>query len=436
MRTYSTIGCLFIALAMLDPLGVHAQSDWKFWRGPNGDGSAPTATPPTEWSEDENIRWKVDLPGAGSSTPIVLGNRVFVTTAIRTDEEGGDAPGEGRRRGPQPTHVHQFVVLCYDRMSGDLLWKDVAVEAVPHEGTHGTNGFASGAPVTDGETLYVTFGSRGIFGYSLDGEKLWERDLGDMRTRNGFGEGISLNVHDGNLLVLWDHEDDSYLYNLDASSGETLWRVPRDEKTSWSTPLVVETDDMTQVIVNGSNRVISYNLENGEEIWKCGGQTGNTIPVPMLYKDMVIVMSGWRGGACYAIPLSARGDITGTEQIRWTYNYDTPYVPSPTIVDGVIFFAKNRNTILTAISADTGEPLMEATRLSELRGDIYSSFCTANGNVYMTSRSGDTLVFRFDGEMEVVSVNSVEDETDASLVFVDDMIFLRGLDKLYCIQQS
>lgn len=437
IHTFATV---FLAVLMAVP--GQAQSDWMFWRGPLGNGVAPDATPPVRWSETENIRWKVEIPGDGSATPIVLGNRVFITTAVpkQDDEASGETENTGFwRRGREiPEFPFQYIVQCHDRATGEVLWSDVAVEAVPHEGTHGTNTYAAGSPVTDGEMLYVTFGSRGIFGYTLDGEQLWSRDLGDQRTRNQFGEGSSLTVHDGNLLVLWDHEEDSFLYNLNAENGETIWQVPREEKTTWSTPIVVEAAGKTQVVVNGSNRVISYDLETGEAIWKCGGQTGNTIPVPVLYKDMAIVMSGWRGGACFALPLDAEGDITGSDSIRWSYTErDTPYVPSPTMLDNILFFTQNRSPILTALNADTGEVVIETTRLTQLPGEMYSSLNAANGNVYITSRRGDTLVFTMGEEgMEEIAVNLLDDVIDSSMAIVDDQIFLRGMDTLYCIQES
>ncbi|MDP8246091.1 MAG: PQQ-binding-like beta-propeller repeat protein [Candidatus Hinthialibacter antarcticus] len=407
-------------------------NNWHHWRGPLYNGAAQNANPPTTWNEDKNIKWKVEIPGNGSSTPIIWGKKVFVTTAIETAKAKEGAQADGRA----PSKYYKFDVICFDRDSGKVIWQKTAAETVPHEGTHGTNTYASGSPTTDGEFLYVTFGSQGIFCYDLDGNQIWKRDLGDMQTRNSFGEGTSLTVHGDNLIVTWDHEGPSFIANLSAKTGDTKWKIDRDEQTTWATPLVVEHNGVTQVIANGAKRAISYDVKDGSIIWQCGGQTGNPIPTPFARNGIAYVSSGWRGAALYAIPLDSKGDITGTDKIAWSHNNDTPYVPSPVLIQDRIYFTKDRNPIMSCVNADTGKVILPAARLPELLGNMYASPAASGDKVFFTTRDGTTLVLKIGEETKPLSVNKLDDEIDASPVMVGDSLFLRGKDYLYCIEAS
>jgi outer membrane protein assembly factor BamB len=234
---------------------------WAHWRGPLGNGSAaPDAQPATEFSGTKNVAWKVELPGRGSGSPVVWRDRVFAVSAVPA------ADGTPKKL--------EFKTFCYARKDGRLLWEATAVEAVPHEGTHSTNGYASASPCTDGERVYSHFGSRGLFCYTLDGKLVWKReDFGPMRTRNSFGEGSSPTLADGLILVPWDHEGPSFLYALDKLTGKTVWKTSREEPTCWATPLVVNAGGTRQVVMNGQNFARAYDLASGAELWKCDGQT-------------------------------------------------------------------------------------------------------------------------------------------------------------------
>lgn len=428
--------------------------NWHQWRGPDADGvAAETADPPVEWGVERNIKWKVDVPGKGTASPIVWDDRVFVLTAIETDRRAENAPaaeepaeeedqqeqrGRGGRRfggGEPPSNYYQFVVLCYDRETGDELWRQIAVEEVPHEGHHGTNTYASGSPVTDGEYLYASFGSRGIYCYDLEGNLQWKQDLGDTQTRFSFGEGSSPALHGDTLVVPWDHEGDSAVYALDAKTGDIKWRTARDEVSNWGTPLIIETGEVTQVVLNGTNRVVGYDLATGEELWKCGGQTANAIPSPVRQDDVLYCMTGFRGNAVYAIPLDARGDITDTDKITWRNTDAGPYVPSPVLYDGILYFNKGNDPILAALDAETGEPVFKPTRISEL-GTLYASPVAAAGKVYYTDRDGKTLVLKHGPDMEKLAVNELGEPVDASPAIVGDQIFIRGAEHLYCIKEE
>ncbi len=321
-----------------------------------------------------------------------------------------------------------------NRDNGEIIWRKTANEVVPHEGKHGDNTFASASPTTDGEFLYVSFGSRGVYCYDLDGNLQWSRDLGQMQTRNGFGEGASPVVYGDTLVVTWDHEGDSALYALNAKTGETLWQVERDEPTTWNTPLVVEHNGVTQVIVNGGVSR-SYDLKDGTLLWECGGQAANPIPSPVAKDGTVFCMTGYRGYSLYAIPLDSQGDVTESDTIVWTRDDSTPYVPSPLLYGDLLYFTKSNNALLTCVDAATGEVKYENERLQGVR-NLYASPVGAAGRVYITDRDGVTLVVEHGPELNVLATNTLDEPIDASPAIVGNQIFLRSGDHLYCIEEQ
>ena len=409
-----------------------AGSHWPHWRGPLASGVAPDAQPPVEWSPDKNIAWVADLPGAGASTPIIWGDRIFLTAAIPTDEKV-DTPVDPRSKTTPPGVVYRFEVLCLSRLDGSIIWQKTAVAKAPHEGIHPSHTYASGSPTTDGKHLYVSFGSQGTFCFTLDGELVWRRDLGRMRTRNGWGEATTPVVHDGKLIVNWDHEDESSIFVLNTSDGSTIWKKPRpDEPTSWATPLVVEDEGRTLAIVQGTGRVRAYDLQSGDVVWSCGGQSVNAIPSPVKYKRFVICMSGYRQSVAHSIPLDAIGDVTDTKVIRWSSYRGTPYVPSPVISQHRLYFTRTNTGLLTCLNADTGELLYEPQRLPEVR-TMYASPLVAGGYVYFVSRTGTTTVIKDSDAFEVVATNELDDAIDAAPVAIGKQLFLRSRTKLFCI---
>lgn len=437
MKHFILIACCLSTMSAV--IAADRTQDWPQWRGPEASGVASIGNPPTTWSESQNVKWKVAVPGTGSSTPIILGDRLYITTAVKTErvqEDAGEVQrggrGGGSRGGATPVNYYDFMILAYDRRSGEEVWRTTLTSQVPHEAGHNTNSFASSSPVSDGERLYVSFGSRGVYALDFNGKKLWERDLGKMQTRSQFGEGSSAAVHHGTLVVPFDHEGPSFVVALDAKSGDEKWRRDRDERTTWATPLITEYDGRWQVITNGSTRVRSYDLATGEVIWECGGQAGNPIPTPVRFEDNVIVMTGFRGYAIYSIPLSATGDITDTDVPTWVEHDAAPYVPSPVLYKGQLYFVKANNGILVSRDAKTGELLIEETRLPNI-SSVYASPVAAADHIYLTGRDGTTLVFKHGNTFEVVASNKLDEQIDASAAIVGDEIFLRGKRHLYCI---
>ena len=413
-------------------------ANWHQWRGPDGSGVSRTASPPLEWSETKNIRWKVAVEGQGGSSPVIWQDKVFLLTAIDTGRVDPDkvAPEEQTHKNPfgikYPNTFHEYVVLCLDRSNGKVLWREVAATRVPVEGHHRDNDFASSSPTTDGERLYVWFGSAGFYCYSLDGKQLWNRDLGTAETRLSFGEASSPVVHEGKVILNRDQEGQSYVVVMDAATGDTLWRKDRDEPSCWATPIVVEHDGVEQLITNGHNRVRSYNLENGDLLWECGGQVSNVTPSPVASNGLVYCMSGYRGSSVMALPLDAKGDISDSDQIAWRGDRGTPYVPSPILYDDFLYFNASNNPILTCVDAKEGDVLIERTRMPGLRG-VYASPVGASDRVYYVGRDGSTLVLNKGKKFEVLATNVLDEPVDATPALAGEEIFIRSDRSLYCI---
>lgn len=431
-----------VAVSVVAISSGHAETpleNWPKWRGPEGTGVNHSANPPTKWSEQENIRWKVELPGNGSSTPIVWQDRIFLLTAISVEKDAAAAklePPAGRGfRPPVPKNPYKFVVLCVDRATGKTLWQKVAREEVPHEGHHKDHGFASSSPVTDGKHLFVNFGSRGLYCYDLEGNLKWEKDLGRMQTRNGFGEGASPALHGDTLVITWDHEGEDFIAAFDKKIGDELWRQQREEPTSWATPLIVEHEGKPQVITAATDRVRSYDLATGKGLWNAEGLTTNAIPSPVTADGIVYLMSGYRGNKLLAIRLGGSGDLTDTESLLWNYNKRTPYVPSPLLYDNRLYFFASNTGILTCLDVATGKPLIDAERVAGL-GNVYASPVGAAGRVYLTGRDGTCVVIKHADSYEVLATNRLDDPIDASPVAVDQELFLRGKQHLYCIAET
>jgi outer membrane protein assembly factor BamB len=427
----------FIAFIPLSSVPTAQDADasrfWAQWRGPDATGVSSTATPPLEWSETKNIKWKVEIPGRGSSSPIVWGDRVFVLTAVPVGVQG--EAQHAPRGGLQPRGMHRFVVLAIDRKTGRTVWERVATQQEPHEAGHFENStWSSSSPITDGQTLFAYFESFGLYAYDINGTLLWQKDLGKKRMRNQFGEGSTPALHGNTLVIVWDHlNGKSFIVALDKRDGKELWRVPREEIDTWATPLIIEVNGRPQVIVPAMRRNRAYDLADGHVVWESDGLTMNPIPSPVYGDGMVFLMSGFQGNDLKAIRVSdARGNIDGTSAVVWSLDRDTPYVPSPLLTDGILYFLKTNSGILSAFDAKTGKPHFQNRRLDGVP-NVFASPVAARGRVYIPGREGTTLVIRTGPTFEVLAKNTLDDGFDASPALVDGEIFLRGHKYLYCI---
>ena len=424
MKYFGSIcfGSMCLALSLFAAAAGIAGADWAHWRGEQGNGVSTTAHPPTVWSPTENIKWKTAIPGRGSGSPIVWGQQVFVVTAVPRDAAQDE-------QGPL-----QFKLLCFNRSDGTLSWERTAVEAIPHEGTHSTNGFASASPCTDGKHVYAHFGSRGIHCFTLDGQHRWSRDLGDMETRHGFGEGSSPTLAGDKLIVPWDHEGASALYALDKRTGRIVWQTDRDEPTCWATPLIIGEPGSQQIVMNGQNAARAYDLESGQELWHCGGQTQRPVASAVAQDGLVFVMSGYRGAFLGAFRPNGQGNIESTEYVAWDLDRNTPDIASPALSQGRLYFYKGKSGLLSCVDAATGRPHYLTTRTGLM--NIYASPVAAGGFVYLTDRNGTTVVIRDSDRYERVAKNDVGETVDATPAPVDNELFLRGERHLFCIAEE
>jgi outer membrane protein assembly factor BamB len=414
------VGALALALASLPPATGHeATAAWPWWRGPLGNGVSPDGDPPVRWSERENVRFKVPLDGDGLATPVVWGDRIYVLSALALD-------GAKQR----------LLVTAHDRRDGSVAWQRVAAERAPHEGHHLESGWATASPVTDGERLYAHFGSSGTYVYTLEGDLLWNVDLGDMTTRLGYGEGSSPALWGDTLVVNWDHEGDSFVVALDARSGKERWRRDRPgELTSWSTPLVREHEGRVHVIVAAGGRTRGYDLGSGELLWSVSGLGMNVIPTPTYEAGILYLASGKRDSPrMLAVDLrGARGDLDGTDAVLWTRNRDAPYVSTPLLYRGQLYFFRHVQSFLTSADAATGRTLFtERVGL----GNVFASPVAAAGRIYLLGRQGKALVLEPGPTLEVLAENQLDDGFDASPVVVGGDLYLRGRRFLYALTRK
>lgn len=408
-----------------------AERYWPQWRGPYATGVSKTADPPIEWNETKNVRWKVEIPGRGSGTPVIWGNRLFVLSAIPAVANGARShePRGGGARVP-----HRFVVMALDRSTGQTVWERTAYEHTPHEGSHPQWGtWSSSSAITDGERVYAFFDSFGLYAYDMNGTLLWQKDLGDKRMRQEFGEGQTPVLYRDRIVVQWDHQGPSFIAALDKKTGAELWRTGRDEIDSWGTPLVVEEHGRAQVITTAMNRIRSYDLETGALVWQGPGLTMNPIPSAVYDDGIAILMSGFRGNQLRAVRVAdAKGDIAAGSAQLWTLQRDTPYVPSPLLYGGIVYFLKANSGLLSAYDAKTGTAHYQLQRLDGVP-NVFASPVGANGRVYLTGQEGTTLVIKHGPTYEVLATNTLDDGFNASPALADRELYLRGFRYLYAI---
>ena len=339
------------AWAARDEFPAEREQNWHQWRGPLANGVAPLADPPTEWDENTNIKWKVKIPGDSTATPIVWGDQIFLITAVKTDREIECRPS-GRRRPPRATLRHsssrnnyyQFVVMCVDRKTGKTLWQHVAKEEVPHEGHHPDGSFASASPMTDGKQLYVSFGSRGVYCYDLEGNQKWSRDLGRMKIIQHVRRRPSPVVHGDSVIVNWDHQGGSFITRSTPRRAKPAGRSTATKEHLGHAAGGRARRPHASRSSTAAKRVRSYDLKTGELIWACGGQTPSAIPCPV--SDGKNVYLHDRLHRQLAVCDSARLDRrhhrvrkTEAEKIAWKRNQPgTPYVPSPLLYGELLYF--------------------------------------------------------------------------------------------------
>ncbi len=413
-----------------------ADHDWGQWRGPLGTGVAPDADPPIHWSETENIRFKTELPGVGHGSPVVWGDRIYLTAAVPVgpllDPVPDDSPGA--HDNALVTQRHEFIAFAVDRKSGEIVWRVKLHEQLPHEGYHKSGTLAAASAVTDGEHVLAFFGSYGLYCLDMTGEVQWQKDFGDMQIKHGHGEGCTPALYGDTVIVNWDHEGQSFIVALNKSTGKQRWRKERDEPTSWATPIVVEHAGARQVIVSGTNRVRAYDLGTGEIVWECKGLSNNVVASPVAQGGRIYAGSSYVQKRMLAIRLEgARGDITTTDNIMWRRQRGTPYVPSPLLYGDWLYFLNHYQGFLSRVHAESGAEPARPMRLPGM-SEIYASPVGAQDRIYITDREGVTLVLSHDAaDPKLLARNVLDDSINASAAIVGGELYLRSTRYLYCI---
>lgn len=418
-----------VAVLAVDP--DEPDGYWPSWRGPHGNGVARGAAP-TSWSDDENVRWSRFVGGRGFSTPVIHGDRLILTTAIDLERERSPAPFTRHR--DRKLHEQALSVRCLDRIDGQPIWSVRLSERRPHEHHHARYGsYASPSPVTDGEHVWVSFGSLGAACLDLDGEEVWRKDIGPLSIKGQFGEGSSPVLLEDAIVFLCDHRGDSFILALDKRTGDELWRTARDEPTNWSSPLPMVWGGVEQLVTCGTRRNRSYSAATGVELWSAEGMGDGMIPSPICFADTVVFMGGYRNMCLRALRPAHGQDEPAV--VRWQQRRGVPYTCQPVLHDGLIFTVKDLG-LVSCFDAATGEACWSDQRLP--RGtQVKASPIVAGGALYIATEEGDVHVLAAGREFELLASNSLEGASFiSSPVVADGRLYLRDRKQVYCISDD
>ena len=432
-----------IVFVLLSPIAANATDQWPRFRGVRGDGVGDDhAKLPLTWNDSKNVRWVVDIPGWGWSSPIVWGNRVFLTTVV--SDEANLTPSKGLYLGEgvrDPAKgVHHWLVTCFDLNTGKELWTHEAHRGQPQVPRHPKSTYAAETAVTDGERLYVLFGDVGLYCYDLDGKLLWSNPIEPKKTFMDYGAAASPVVHDGQVILVYDNLEDSWIASFDAETGEERWKRERDETHSWATPLVWSHDQRTEIVVPGKRRNRSYSL-SGEVLWEFDGQMSNlVIPSPLVAHGMCYIASGYVGDAhrpTFAILPGGEGDLAKDEEfaendyIHWYQGTSSSYNPSQTIYGDYLYTLYDQG-FLTCHHAKTGEQVYGKKRFSP-KGSFTASPFAYNDHLFCLSEDGLTYVLKAGPDFEIVERNDLDELCIACPAIVDDKLLIRTASRLYCL---
>jgi outer membrane protein assembly factor BamB len=439
MKKFAAVILILISFSL-----AYAEN-WPSWRGPGALGISSETGIPAKWDLAKNIKWKVDVPGLGHSSPIVWGNRIFITTAVNSNPaEETFIKGFPRiNRNPDAGDV-SWKVLCFDKETGKLLWEKTAITQKPVNGRHIKNSYASQSPVTDGTYVFAFFGDQGMYCYDFNGKLLWSKDLGGFSMRNNWGMGSSPVLYKNYVIQTCDQETGkSFIVALNKKTGEPAWKTERDELSSWSTPYVYDKGTRPELIVNATKAIRSYDPETGKLLWECRGPaTSITTPTPTFINGMIIVSSGFlmdpirpmtafRPGASGDITL--KQDETSSNAIVWRQQLGAPYIPSPIAYDNRIYVVLD-NGMIACYDANTGKEVYGKQRIDVAATGFSASPVAMDGKLFCPSEDGDVLVIKAGDQYELLAKNSLGEAIMASPAVSEGKMFIRSIKHLYCIQ--
>ena len=435
-----------LVFALAGFTSAFAQENWPQFRGEQSLGVSTNQHLPTVWSTNQNVAWKATVPGMGWSSPIVWGDKIFVTSVIKDGEV--EPPKKGLYFGgdrPTPSKdMHHWMVYGFDWQTGKKVWERQVHEGTPGDSKHLKNTYASETPVTDGQRVYAYFGNLGVFCLDLDGKEVWSQKWGHFKTRNGWGTAASPVLHKERLFIVNDNEEKSFLVALDKKTGKQLWRVERDQKSNWATPYIWENEKRAELIVPGRNKVCSYDLE-GQVLWELGGMSSIVIPTPFAKSGLLYVSSGYVGDKVrpiFAVRPGATGDISLKEgersnsYVAWCEKTAGPYNPSP-LVYGDLFYVLLDFGFLSCRDAKTGAERYDKQRINPDGASAFTASPWAYDNkVFCLSEDGDTFVVQPGPEYKLTGKNSLGEMCMATPAIARDSLIIRTASKLYRIKNE
>ena len=395
------------AVRMVPPDGEGGRY-WPRWRGPSGQGVVEGTGYPDTWSATTNVLWKTSVPGNGSSSPIVWGDRIFLTTS----RNGG----------------RRVSILSFRRSDGELLWETDAPDGRAAN-VHRKNSPASATVTTDGERLYASFGSLGMLAVDFDGHIVWHRDLG--RIDNYHGAAGSPLLYRDTVIIYQDQNGGAFVIALDTSTGETRWRTSRTASVGWGTPIAVTVGDHDELIVSSQRHVRSYDPATGEELWNCGGNLFEVIPTPAVGHGLIFCSSG-RAGPTLAIRPGGQGDVTNTH-VEWKTTRGSPFVPSPLVYGDYLYLVNDMSSIITCLNARTGETVWQERLGRPRREGVSASPVVVDGKLFVTNDDGQTFVLKTGAEFELLHINDIGARTLASPALVGGTWYIRTSSDLLAI---
>lgn len=424
-----------------------AKQPWPSFRGPQASGVADNQGIPDRWSgkDGTNVLWKTPIPGLAHSSPIVWGDKIFVTSAVSSDPKASFRPGlYGDGDASKDNSAHRWVIYAIDRKSGKIAWQQLSRQGEPLEKRHIKSTYANSTPATDGRVVVSWFGSQGLYAYDMKGHFLWKADLGridvgayDIPTYE-WGPASSPIIWNNLVIVQCDTQTDSFLLALDAATGETVWKTDREELPSWGSPTIADTPNGPQLVTNASNYIRGYDPTNGKELWRLGGSSKITAPTPIFADGLFVVASG-RGPErpIFVIKPSARGDVTlrdgkkSSDVIVWSMTGRGSYMPTPLVYRGILYVLAN-NGLFDAYDLKTGKEIYRQ-RLPNVGSGFSASPIASDGKIYLSNEDGEMFVIGAGENFSHISTNSMGELLMATPALSDGVMYVRSSSSLFAI---
>lgn len=435
--------CLSAFLAIIAIASVRPSTEdpphWPGFRGWRAAGVAERQNLPDNWNATtgENIRWKYRVPGLAHSSPIVWGDKVFVTSAISSRSDATFKPGlYGEGTASEDRSVHRWVIHALDKRTGKVLWERTAYEGAPKEKRHIKATYANSTPVTDGKHVVAFFGSQGLYAWTIDGKPLWSKDLGRLNAgaydlpEYEWGTASSPTTYRNMVIVQADTQDESFVLAAEIATGKTIWKTVRDELPSWGTPTVCEPDGKApELVTNASNFVRGYDPASGRELWRVGGSSKITAPTPICAGQLAIVASGRAPERpIFAIKLGAQGGVV------WSKTGRGSYMPTPLAYGGRLYVLGNAG-IFDAYELETGKELYRE-RIRHQGSGFSASPVAADGRLYLSSEDGDMFTVAAGPEFKVLARNAMGEPLMATPALSEGVMYVRGEKHLFAVARK